>query len=528
MEFKLHALSIYEYGQRKDKDGNPHQEDWIYPSLGKINNDKDRLFILCDGMGGHAAGEVASAAVCEAMSKTINGALEKGEKFSEHLLLNAIAAAYDLLDARDTSEDGQKKMGTTMTFLMFHEGGATIAHIGDSRVYHIRPKTGKKEDLVFCTRDHSLVNDLIKIGELTEEEALNHPQKNVITRAMQPNQEHRHKADIITKKNIRPGDYFYMCSDGMLEQTSDDNLCFMLANDVTDEEKRDMLIRVSKNNRDNHSAHLIHILDVQPESEIEEDPLPVAPTVPQEIEDDEDVVNPEFDESDTAEEATSVEESTSLSASEDVENEDDESTKVGLHEPSESTTVEGGAEASATFRGEQGTTHNGRGRNKLMWGIIACVAIAILAICGVLFSKFPEKKELAPSSIQELNDSKPHSGKDNRSNVRTNSADKPISIQPNNEQGETSTPSSVESSNNTSSPTGNQYSNSQAAQQGQTVPNPQPSNSAQSSNTQTGQSGVVSKVENALKNKNKPVEEGGTVKSEEEKVQSASNKVRKK
>ena len=522
MEFKLQALSIYEYGQRKDKDGNPHQEDWIYPSLGKINNDKDRLFILCDGMGGHAAGEVASAAVCEAMSKTINGALEKGEKFSEQLLLDAIAAAYDLLDARDTGEDGQKKMGTTMTFLMLHEEGATIAHIGDSRVYHIRPKTGKKEDLVFCTRDHSLVNDLIKIGELTEEEALNHPQKNVITRAMQPNQEHRHKADIITKKNIRPGDYFYMCSDGMLEQTSDDNLCFMLANDVTDEEKRDMLIRVSKNNHDNHSAHLIHILDVQPESEIEEDPLPVAPTVPQEIEDDEDVVNPEFDESDTTEEATGVEESTNLSESEDVENEDDESTKVGLHEPSESTSVEGGAETSATFRSEQGTTHNGRGRNKLMWGIIACVAIAILAICGVLFSKFHEKKEVVPSSVQELNESKPHDGKDNRSNVRGNSADKPTSSQTNNEQGDTSTPSSVEPSNNNTSTTGSQSSNSHASQQEQTTPNPQPSNSAQSSNTQTGQSGVVPKVENALKNKNKPVEEGGAVQSAEEKVQNAS------
>ena len=528
MEFKLQALSIYEYGQRKDKDGNPHQEDWIYPSLGKINNDEDRLFILCDGMGGHAAGEVASAAVCEAMSKTINDALEKGEKFSEQLLLDAISAAYDLLDARDTSEDGQKKMGTTMTFLMLHEGGATIAHIGDSRVYHIRPKTGKKEDLVFCTRDHSLVNDLIKIGELTEEEALNHPQKNVITRAMQPNQEHRHKADIITKKNIRPGDYFYMCSDGMLEQTSDDNLCFMLANDVTDEEKRDMLIRVSKNNHDNHSAHLIHILDVQPESEIEDDPLPIAPTVPQETEDDEDVVNPEFDESDTTEEATGVEENTNLSASEDVENEDDESTKIGLHEPSESTSVEGGAETSATFRGEQGTTHNGRGRNKLMWGIIACVAIAILAIFGVLFSKFPDKKEVVPSSVQELNDSKPNGGKDNKSNVRTNSADKPTSTQTNNEQGETSTPSSVEPSNNNSSTTGNQSSNSHASQQEQTTPNPQPSNSTQSSNTQTGQSEVASKVENALKNKNKPVEEGGAVQSAEEKVQSASKKSKKK
>lgn len=279
MEYKLKALSIYEYGQRKDKEGNPHQEDWLYPALGDINNEKDRLFILCDGMGGHAAGEVASATVCEAMSQTITSALEKGEQFSEELLVKAVDAAYNLLDERNISEDDQKKMGTTMTLLMFHEDGFTIAHIGDSRVYHIRPNTGKKDDIVFQTVDHSLVNDLLKIGELTPEEAKAYPQKNVITRAMQPNLEHRHKADIITRKDIRPGDYFYMCSDGMLEQTSNDNLCFILNNDVSDEEKREMLIRVSENNKDNHSAHLIHILDVQSKFEIEEERQP-APSGP--------------------------------------------------------------------------------------------------------------------------------------------------------------------------------------------------------------------------------------------------------
>lgn len=395
MEFKIQALSIYEYGQRKDKNGNPHQEDWIYPSSGTIDNGKDRLFILCDGMGGHAAGEVASAAVCEAMSKTINGALEKGEKFSEQLLLEAIEAAYNLLDERDTSEDGQKKMGTTMTCLMLHEGGATIAHIGDSRVYHIRPKTGKKQDVVFCTRDHSLVNDLIRIGEITEEEALNHPQKNVITRAMQPNLEHRYKADIITTKDIRPGDYFYLCSDGMLEQTSNDNLCFILANDVTDEEKRDMLVKVSKNNRDNHSAHLIHILDVQPASEIGDASLPACPTSSQAADVDGDVVNPEFDEADATQGATRAEESTNVPASNDEDTKDSQSTKVGQTASSASPAVGGATEASATFRSGQGANHKDRGGNQIMWGVLACVAIAVLALCGIFFSKSPVGKEVA-------------------------------------------------------------------------------------------------------------------------------------
>ena len=102
MEYKINALSIYEYGKRTDKEGNPHQEDWLYPAHGDADNERDRLFILCDGMGGHEAGEVASRAVCEAMSGCIVEAMERGEEFSEGLLNDALAAAYDLLDERDT------------------------------------------------------------------------------------------------------------------------------------------------------------------------------------------------------------------------------------------------------------------------------------------------------------------------------------------------------------------------------------------------------------------------------------------
>lgn len=381
MEYKLKALSIYEFGQRKDKNGNPHQEDWIYPALGSINNEKDRLFILCDGMGGHAAGEVASATVCEAMSNTITSALEKGEKFSEKLLLKALDAAYNLLDERDTNEDASKKMGTTMTFLMFHEDGFTIAHIGDSRVYHIRPNTGKKADIVYQTVDHSLVNDLLKIGELTPEEAETYPHKNIITRAMQPNLEHRHKADIITSKDIKPGDYFYMCSDGMLEQTSNDNLCFMLNNDVSDEEKRNMLIEVSKDNKDNHSAHLIHILDVvQPSSGMEEAPTP-APSGSVK-KDDEKFVDVEFDNSPNEDNNDSTEASPPCN-------------QVPTAAPGDTNP------ASATSNSPQKENHHDKGRNKLAWRVFVCLVVALLAICGVLFTKGSDKKEVVSPQSEE-------------------------------------------------------------------------------------------------------------------------------
>jgi hypothetical protein len=155
----------------------------------------------------------------------------------------------------------EKKMGTTLTFLMFHNDGCFMAHIGDSRIYHIRPSESGTARIRYVTRDHSLVNDLVAIGEMTPEEAKTSRQKNIITRAIQPNQERRSRADIYDMEDVRAGDYFYMCSDGMLEQAEDEEIAnvISLAN-KTDEEKVEMFKVLTKDNKDNHSAHLIKVL----------------------------------------------------------------------------------------------------------------------------------------------------------------------------------------------------------------------------------------------------------------------------
>lgn len=256
MKFKIKAYNLQELGQRTN------QEDSLFPALGRSTSD-DRLFVLCDGMGGHEKGEVASATVCATLSRVILSAWHPGEVLSDELFLQALSAAYDALDAKDNGEE--RKMGTTLTFLCLHAGGATVAHIGDSRIYQLRPASkNSPARIVFRTQDHSLVNDLVKIGEITEEEAKHHPQKNVITRAMQPCQEHRAKADIAHLTDILPGDYFYMCSDGMLEEASDENILNIITKpNATDEQKLEMLRNVTEENKDNHTAHLIHIDGVE-------------------------------------------------------------------------------------------------------------------------------------------------------------------------------------------------------------------------------------------------------------------------
>lgn len=244
--------AIWELGQRNN------QEDSIFPAFGEATDD-DRLFILCDGMGGHEHGEVASQTVCKAMSDTLLS-LSK-QSFTDDDLLDALQTAYRQLDCLDNSH--LRKMGTTLCLLYFHQGGLTAAHIGDSRIYHIRPKENR---ILYQSRDHSLVYDLYQAGEISYEEMRTSPQKNIITRAIQPGEESRVRPAIVHIADIQPGDYFYICSDGMLEQMDNDELCRLLSADGSDEKKRMQLIAATSDNKDNHSACLIHIKEVMREA----------------------------------------------------------------------------------------------------------------------------------------------------------------------------------------------------------------------------------------------------------------------
>lgn len=259
MKYILEARNFLELGQRAN------QEDAIYPPLGGIPA-SERTFVVCDGMGGHDAGEVASQTVCQVLAEAVKKNFpDQKFVFSKEAFQKALAETYDALDVKDTG--AEKKMGTTMTFLKLHAGGCMIAHIGDSRVYHIRPgKSVEDTEILFQTKDHSLVNDLIKIGELTPEEAKHSKQKNVITRAMQPNMERRSRADIYESEDVRKGDYFLLCTDGVLEQMEDENIKFIFSEKNGNiDRKREMLIDVTTENRDNHSAILVHILNVVPD-----------------------------------------------------------------------------------------------------------------------------------------------------------------------------------------------------------------------------------------------------------------------
>lgn len=216
-------LSFSEIGQKDN------QEDFVFPSPTDVKQD-DRVIILCDGMGGHSHGEVASRTVATALGQFMKWHFPSDGVLTKDVFNEGLDYAYGQLNLVD--DGAPKKMGTTLTFVCFHKSGCFCAHIGDSRIYIVRPSERR---IVYRSEDHSLVNDLVRAGELSPEEAASYPHKNVITRAMQPNQEKPAKAETRNIQDIQSGDFVFQCCDGILENLSDDKLVDILSDPATND-----------------------------------------------------------------------------------------------------------------------------------------------------------------------------------------------------------------------------------------------------------------------------------------------------
>ena len=241
-------LAFSEQG-RKDQ-----QEDRIYPAIEQLSQN-DRCFVLCDGMGGHELGEVAAGIVSKTLYDKIMANPPADGLADAAWFSHALCSAYDALDKMDYSSS--RKPGTTMTCVYLADNGVLCAHIGDSRIYVVRPGEG----VIYRTEDHSLVNQLVKIGEITPEEAEHHPKRNIITRAMQPGLgDMRYAADVALVKNIREGDYIFMCCDGILEQLSDAALCDIVSADSSPSEKLAAIYDICfDKTRDNYTCILLRV-----------------------------------------------------------------------------------------------------------------------------------------------------------------------------------------------------------------------------------------------------------------------------
>jgi PPM family protein phosphatase len=206
------------------------------------------VFVVADGMGGAQAGEVASQMVVEAFSE---GVPERGTP--EERLSVVIQKANREIHARSHSDAASAGMGTTVTAAYLDEDSVALAHVGDSRAYLLRDG-----ELSRLTEDHSLVEELLRGGKLTEEEALEHPQRSVITRALgiEPIVE----IDTWTYP-LRPGDVVLLCSDGLTSMLSEQQIQQVLVETPDLEEAGDRLIAEANaaGGRDNITVVLFRV-----------------------------------------------------------------------------------------------------------------------------------------------------------------------------------------------------------------------------------------------------------------------------
>ena len=175
------------------------------------------LFAIADGMGGAQAGEVASRLAAAVLNEGTLGDLE-GNGLGEARLAELIQEANRRVYQRSNEDAAASGMGTTMTVALVDGDAGTVAigHVGDSRAYRVR--AGELEQL---TEDHSLVNELLKSGRLSPEEALSHPQRSVITRAIGTEPD----VDVDTfTVDAQSGDLFLLCSDGLTDMITDEEI----------------------------------------------------------------------------------------------------------------------------------------------------------------------------------------------------------------------------------------------------------------------------------------------------------------
>jgi protein phosphatase len=172
------------------------------------------LAVVCDGMGGHEAGEVASRLAIEAYAKQVRS----DDADPQKLLVRAMEAANHAVVDASRRESKLSGMGTTCTAVLLRQGLAYCAHVGDSRCYMIRDG-----DIFLMTEDHSAVMELVRRGAISLEEARHHPDKNVISRALGSHRD----VEVTAWPQplvVRPGDRFLVCSDGLYDLVTDDDI----------------------------------------------------------------------------------------------------------------------------------------------------------------------------------------------------------------------------------------------------------------------------------------------------------------
>ena len=249
-QLRLDVAQLTDVGRKR-----PHNEDnmaYVIPKDPQVMTKKGALFIVADGMGGHAAGEVASEIAVDTVSYAY---YQEDDDDIAVSLVHAIKRANTLIHQRAAENMLRSGMGTTCVAGVLRGGTAYIANVGDSRTYLVR-----KGQVRQISQDHSWVAEQVRVGLLTEEQARSHAQRNVITRCLGT------QADVevdIFAEELEEGDSFILCSDGLSGFVTDDDLRAIVNQYVPQESVYHLVERANENGGpDNITAIVVHVQEV--------------------------------------------------------------------------------------------------------------------------------------------------------------------------------------------------------------------------------------------------------------------------
>lgn len=205
------------------------------------------LYILADGMGGHQAGEVASALAARTLREELNGIVPSAEAMVQGYM--AANRAVYACQQQDASLSG---MGTTMTALWEEDDHVLVGQVGDSRAYLYRD--GRLHQM---TEDQSMVGEMLRAGAITQEQARNHPYRNVITQAVGTEER---LSPVVTRILKSPGDLWLLCSDGLTDMAQDEEIIRVLANYAPSEAAEELIhLALQHGGTDNVSVLLLEV-----------------------------------------------------------------------------------------------------------------------------------------------------------------------------------------------------------------------------------------------------------------------------
>ncbi|MDR1202821.1 MAG: protein phosphatase 2C domain-containing protein [Tannerellaceae bacterium] len=245
------ALSFTAQGKRKNN------EDCIRD--GKL---KDKsFFIVCDGVGGEAKGEVASRLACDVFERFFHE--NEMMPVDKDYFNQAIHLIEQRFDTQRVSHPDTAGMATTIALLILDQSKAWSVHAGDSRIYHIR-----NQEIVFKTHDHSYIAKLLDIGSITPDEARELHAMHVLTQAIQGKEIKPVNISITWLGDMHENDYLFLCTDGVTESVTDERLLQIINNTDTLKEKTERIQHVClEHSSDNYSGYLIQIKSINEENQ---------------------------------------------------------------------------------------------------------------------------------------------------------------------------------------------------------------------------------------------------------------------